>query len=180
MKTRFVVCLSLGLAPFFLGAQIGGYNPKALEKAEETIAAFKEKNSKFDTYFDDAYGYVVFPSVGKGALGIGGAHGAGTAFEQGNPIGKAKITQITIGFQFGGQAYSQVIFFETKDDLRRFKENKFEFAAQASAVAIKEGAAVNVAYNDGVAVFTMTKAGLMYEASIGGQKLKFKPYKAVK
>lgn len=174
MKIQLIVFLILTSTPFFLAAQ---YNPKALEKAEETIAAFKEKNAKFDTYFADAYGYAVFPSVGKGASGIGGAYGTGTAFEQGTPIGKAKITQLTIGFQFGGQAYSQVIFFETQEDLQRFKESKFEFAAQASAVAIEEGAAANLAYRDGVAVFTMTKAGLMYEAALGGQELKFKPYK---
>ena len=93
------------------------------------------------------------------------------------PIGKAKITQLTIGFQFGGQAYSQIIFFETQDDLQRFKESKFEFAAQASAVALEQGAAANLSYLDGVAVFTMTKAGLMYEAALGGQELKFKPYR---
>ncbi len=179
MKTRFIVCLTLMVSPFFMAAQINGYNPNALENAEKTITAFKEKNTKFDTYFDDAYGYAVFPTVAKGAVGIGGAHGTGTVFELGSAIGKAKVTQVTIGFQLGGQAYSQIIFFESKDDLIRFKKNKFEFAAQASAVAIKEGAATNLAYNDGVAVFTMTKGGLMYEASLGGQKLKFKPFKTV-
>ena len=96
---------------------------------------FQAKDTKFETYLTDAYGYVVFPSVGKGATVIGGAFGIGTAFEQGKPIGKAKITQITIGFQFGGQAYRQIIFFESKADLNKFKENKFELAAQASAVA---------------------------------------------
>jgi lipid-binding SYLF domain-containing protein len=176
MKTQFFVCLILGFVPLFLMAQINGYNPKALEKAEATIAAFNEKDSKFETYFNEAFGYVVFPSIAKGASGIGAAHGAGTAFEQGKPIGKAKMTQITFGLQFGGQAYSLIIFFETEADLHRFKENKFEFAAQASAVAIKEGATSNLAYRDGVAVFTMTKAGLMYEASLGGQKLKFKAF----
>ena len=174
MKIQLIVVLTLASTPFFLAAQ---YNPKALEKAEETIDAFKEMDAKFDTYFADAYGYVVFPSVGKGASGIGGAYGTGTAFEQGNPIGKAKITQLTIGFQFGGQAYSQVIFFETQEDLQRFKESKFEFAAQASAVALEHGAAANLPYRDGVAVFTITKAGLMYEAALGGQELKFKPYR---
>lgn len=175
MKNQwFVLIAALALLPLQIVAQ---YNPVALQKAEETMEAFKAKDAKFEIYFDDAYGYAVFPSIGKGAFVVGGAHGSGTAFEQGEPIGKAKITQLTIGFQAGGQAYRQIIFFETAEDLRRFKDNKIEFAAQASAVAVNEGASTNLAYNDGVAVFTMTKGGLMYEASLGGQQLTYKPYK---
>ena len=177
MKVQFIFCLTLVLTPFFLSAQ---YNPEALKRAEETIEVFKEKDSKFDNYFDDAYGYIVFPSVGKGGAVIGGAYGVGTVFELGNPVGKAKLTQLTLGLQFGGQDYSQVIFFETKDDFLRFKENKFELAAQASAVALKTGASANLAYQDGVAIFSKTKAGLMYEATFAGQKLKFKPNKTNK
>ncbi len=169
--------LIIGLFPFVLQAQINGYNPRALEQAEETIAAFRAKNDKFDVYLEEAYGFVVFPSIAKGAVGIGGAHGAGTAYERGEAIGKAKLSQLTVGLQFGGQSYRQIIFFESRKDLQRFKDNRLEFAAQASAVAIEEGAAANLAYNDGVAVFSMTKGGLMYEASLGVQKLKFKPFK---
>lgn len=175
MKNRILVLFALlALTPFLLEAQ---YNPNALRKAKETMEAFQAKNEKFDAFFAGAYGYAVFPSVGKGGFGIGGAHGSGTAFEQGKPIGKAKITQLTIGLQFGGQAYKQIIFFETEADLRRFKQNKIEFAAQASAVAVKESASVDLAYNDGVAVFTMSNGGLMYEASLGGQQLLYKPYR---
>ena len=175
MKNHLIaLVVLLAILPFQMTGQ---YNPVALEKAEETMAAFKAKDSKFEIYFEDAYGYAVFPSVGKGAFVVGGAHGSGTAFEQGEPIGKARITQLTIGFQAGGQAYRQIIFFETQEDLQRFKDNKIEFAAQASAVAVNEGASTNLAYNDGVAVFTMTKGGLMYEASLGGQQLTYKPYK---
>ncbi len=173
MRIQIILCLCLGLIPFFLTAQ---YNPKLLEKSKEAIEAFKDKNSKFEDYFEEAYGYVVFPSVGKGAIGIGGARGAGIAFEQGTAIGKARVTQLTIGLQLGGQSYSQVIFFESEIDMQRFKENKIEFSAQASAVAVTEGAGANLAYRDGVAVFTMAKGGLMYEASIGGQELRFKPF----
>jgi len=176
MKTRLTVSLILAFTPFFLSAQ---HQPEALEKAIETIDVFKEKNPKFETYFDEAYGYVVFPSVAAGASGIGGAHGTGTVFEQGNPIGKAKISKLTVGMQFGGQAYRQIICFETENDLQRFKENKFEFAAQASAIAIKTGVATNLTYRDGVAVFTITKAGLMYEAALGGQKPKIQTLQVV-
>ncbi len=166
--------LIFAISPFLLTAQ---YNPKALEKAEETIEKFKDKKPEIEAFFDDAYGYAVFPNVGKGASVVGGAFGNGTVFEQGKAIGKARLTQITVGFQLGGQAFRQIIFFETKADLERFKENRVELSAQASAVAIKEGASANIPYSDGVAVFTMTKGGLMYEASIGGQQFKFKPYK---
>jgi lipid-binding SYLF domain-containing protein len=174
MTIRLILAMALATSPFIVHAQ---FDPKLQERADEAIEAFIEKNDKFEAFFEEAYGYVVFPSVGKGAIGIGGARGAGIAYEQGVPVGKARVTQLTIGFQFGGQSYREVIFFETEEDMERFKENKLEFAAQASAVAVKEGASADLAYRDGVAVFTMTKGGLMYEAAVGGQELKFKPFK---
>ena len=177
MKNVLLIALAVLLATQLASAQIGGWNPKAEEKAQATISAFKEKNSNLQTFFEEAYAYVVFPSIGKGAVGIGGAHGAGVAYEGHEAVGRAKMTQVTIGFQFGGQSYSEVIFFESQRDFRRFKESKLELAAQASAVAVDLGASADVAYQDGVAVFTMTKGGLMYEASLGGQKFKFKPFK---
>lgn len=114
--------------------------------------------------------------MGKGAIGVGGAAGNGAVWEQGSLVGSAKLKQVSVGFQFGGQAYREVIFFESKEALDRFKEDKFEFAAQASAVAVTAGASANARYNNGVMVFTQTKGGLMYEASIGGQKFDFDPY----
>lgn len=123
--------------------------------------------------FDKASGYVIFPNVGKGGLGIGGAAGNGAVYEHGKVVGMAKLSQLSIGFQAGGQAYREVIFFESKKELERFKDSRFEFAAQASAVAVTSGASANVKYTDGVMVFTMQKGGLMYEASIGGQKFSF-------
>lgn len=123
--------------------------------------------------FDKASGYVIFPNVGKGGLGIGGAAGNGAVYEHGKAVGMAKLSQLSIGFQAGGQAYREVIFFESKKELERFKDSRFEFAAQASAVAVTSGASANVKYTDGVMVFTMQKGGLMYEASIGGQKFSF-------
>ena len=124
--------------------------------------------------FDNAAGYVIFPNVGKGGLGIGAAAGNGVVYEDGAMVGMAKLSQLSIGFQAGGQAYREVIFFESKSELERFKASRFEFSAQASAVAATEGASANVKYTDGVMVFTMQKGGLMYEASIGGQKFDFK------
>jgi lipid-binding SYLF domain-containing protein len=111
--------------------------------------------------------------VGKGGIGIGGAAGNGIVYEKGNIIGKAKLTQVSIGFQFGGQSYREVIFFESQSDLDRFKENKIEFSAQASAVAVTAGVSANVKYKEGVMIFTQQKGGLMYEASVGGQKFNY-------
>ena len=172
-KINLILFLMLTVA--FAQAQIGGWDPDAVAKAEETIKKFKEKDSGMKSFFQEAYGYAVFPGVGKGAVGIGGAHGSGTVFQDGDAIGRVNMTQITVGIQLGGQAYREVIFFEDEETMEAFKEGKLEFAAQASAVAVDIGASADVAYENGVAVFTMTKAGLMYEASIGGQKFKFRP-----
>lgn len=156
-------------------AQIVGWDPEASEKTNRAINEFQAKNQDMHRYFDQAYGYVVFPTIGKGAIGFGAAHGKGMVFEQGELIGDAKMTQISWGLQWGGQAYSEVIFFETREALESFKENDLEIAAQASAVAITAGASADAAYEKGVVVFTITKGGLMYEASIGGQKFKYFP-----
>jgi len=118
----------------------------------------------------------MFPNVGKGAVGVGGAAGNGIVFENGKATGRAKMKQVSVGFQFGGQAYREVIFFENKAALDRFKQNKFEFSAQASAIAATAGASANVKYRNGVLVFTQGKGGLMYEASIGGQKFSYAPF----
>ena len=157
------------LSAFLAKAQ---YNPLAIVEAETTIAKFKAKDAKFTAYFEETYGYIVFSSIKKGAIVLGGAIGKGVAFEKGKPVGKAKTSQATIGFQFGGQAYYQVIFFESKADFDRFKSNRFEFAAQATAVAVTAGASFDVDYRDGILIFTHAKGGLMYEASVGGQKFK--------
>lgn len=171
-----VFVLATLLFPSSVSAQasVGGWNPKRVQEAQETISLFKEKDSGLRAFFSEAYGFAVFPKIGKGAIGIGGARGKGVLFEQGTPIGEATMTQVTIGFQFGGQAYSEVVFFEDKAALDSFKSNKLKLSAQASAVAVTAGASADAAYSSGVAVFTMTKGGLMYEASIGGQQFKFK------
>ncbi|MFX0557037.1 YSC84-related protein [Maribacter sp. CXY002] len=180
-KARGLILKFLGLTVFFLYTgsyaqeQIGGWDPELEAKAMETIALFKEKDPGLERFFKEAYGYAVFPGVGKGAVGVGGAHGSGVVFEAGEPIGKATMTQITVGFQFGGQAYSELIFFEDEKAMKRFKRGKLKFAGQVSAVAVTLGASADVAYQNGVAVVTMGKAGLMYEASVGGQKFKFRP-----
>ncbi len=142
----------------------------------DTIERFKQLDPGISEFFENAAGYVVFPNIGKAGFGVGGAHGNGEVFESGKVIGKASMTQITIGLQVGGQEYSEVIFFDEKLDLERFTQGGLELAAQVSAVAITAGAAEGANYKDGVVVFTRTKAGLMAEASVGGQKFSYQPY----
>lgn len=144
-------------------------------RVDETIANFKKQDPTLASLFESAYGYAVFPTVGKGAVGVGGAYGRGQVFEQGKLIGYCDLTQGSIGFQLGGQSYSEIIFFENKAALDRFKSGEFALAAQASAVAAHSGTGANAKFSDGVLVFTMGEAGLMYEASVGGQKFEFLP-----
>jgi len=145
-------------------------------ESNEAKAAFIKSDAGLSNLFKSAYGYVLFPNIGKGALLVGGAGGKGVVYENGKAIGKAKVVQVTVGAQAGGQAYREVIFFETKEALQRFKEDKLEFSGQMSAVAVKAGASANAKYTDGVLVFTEERGGLMLEASIGGQKFTYKPF----
>jgi lipid-binding SYLF domain-containing protein len=147
----------------------------ASSDADSVIARFKAKDPGMAKVFAEAHGYAVFPTVGKGGIGIGGARGKGEVFERGALIGKSTLTQVSVGFQLGGQAYSEVILFKDKTALDDFKRGNYEFDAQASAIALTARASRDLAYNKGVAIITMAKGGLMYEASVGGQKFSFKP-----
>ena len=162
----------------------------------DTIKVFRDagESAKF---FRGSYGYAVFPTIGKGGFVIGAAHGSGRVYRHGKYVGDTSMTQVTVGAQLGGQAYSQIIFFQHKAAFDEFTSGNFEFSAQASAVAITAGASAQAGtsgasagasgtqksattagkYYKGMAVFTVEKGGLMYEASIGGQKFSFKPKK---
>jgi lipid-binding SYLF domain-containing protein len=148
-------------------------------------------------YFKNAYGYALFPTIGKGGMGVGGAHGSGRVYAGGKYVGDTKMTQLSIGWQLGGQAYSQVIFFEDKRAFEDFTSGNFEFGAQATAVAItasagastttgggtqtsvaggkNDAATSSLGYHKGMAVFTVAKGGLMYEATVAGQKYSYDP-----
>lgn len=159
----------------------------------DTINVFK-KAGESGSFFKKSYGYAVFPTIGKGGIGIGGAYGSGHVYAAGKYVGNTSVTQLTVGLQLGGQAYSMIIFFEDKRAFDEFTSGNFEFSAQASAVAITAGASASAtttgrsasasggkndattagAYYKGMAVFTVAKGGLMYEASIGGQKFTYK------
>ncbi len=177
---HFVVTTCLAFAIIAVchsaSAQTDKKDKQLVTDSKEGIKDFVHTDAQMDKLFSGAYGYVIFPNVGKGAIGVGGASGGGTVFEKGAIVGKAQMTQVTIGFQFGGQAYREVVFFEDKKTLDRFKDNKVEFTAQVSAVAAKSGASANAKYTGGIMIFTQQKGGLMYEASVGGQKFKYTPY----
>jgi len=173
LLTRVTLAALVGL--LLAPGAFAGWNPELLGDAKDAIKAIKEKDPGIKTFFDQAHGYVVFPRVKKGGLGVGGARGKGIVFEQGKPIGSATLTQATVGFQAGGQVYIEIIFFESEHDLDVFKQGGFKLAAQATAVAADAGASADAAYSQGVAIFTMTKGGLMYEASVGGQRFHFSP-----
>jgi lipid-binding SYLF domain-containing protein len=136
-----------------------------VQKADPGIKAF----------FDGAAGYAVFPKVGKGGIGVGGAHGKGLVIVGDKAIGKTSLSQVTVGFQLGGQVYQQFIFFKDETALGNFQRGNFEMGAQASAVAVTLGASADADYDKGVAVFTHISGGLMYEATISGQKFKYEP-----
>lgn len=148
-----------------------------MQDSRDAKAFFLKGDPSMQTLFKNSAGYVIFPNVGKGAVGVGGAAGKGTVYHRGVPVGTAQMVQITVGAQAGGQAYREIIFFENKDALDRFMQNKVEFSGQASAIAVKAGAAANGNYRNGVVVFSQEKGGLMLEASIGGQKFTYKPLK---
>jgi len=148
--------------------------------SKSTLNKFKQnKPGYYKVYNDSAVGKAVFPSIGKGGYFLGGAYGQGVVFEKGKLVGYCKIEQATVGLQLGGQAYAQIIFFQNKAALQAFKRGEIKGAAQASAVAIKADASAQADYENGVAVFSMDSEGLMYEASIGGQKFSYLPKDAV-
>jgi lipid-binding SYLF domain-containing protein len=171
-KEPILMLLFCGLT-ILAAAQSDSKKSEVIADSKEAKAEFMKTDKEMKGLFDKAYGYVIFPNVGKGAVVVGGAAGTGAAYEHGKQIGIAKLTQVSVGFQFGGQAYREVIFFENKEAMDRFKENRIELSAQVSAVAAASGASLNAKYVEGVMVFTMAKGGLMYEASVGGQKFKF-------
>lgn len=162
---------------------MGGWAVKAADDETEklkpevqfALERFKKADSGIGSLIDAAAGHAVFPKAGKGGFIFGGAHGSGLVFEKGHLVGNAKMSQVTVGAQIGGQGFSELILFENAEALAQFKESRFEMTAQVGAVAAAEGVSKNAKYVAGVMVFTMANRGLMAEASVGGQKFKFTP-----
>ncbi len=145
-------------------------------QAQQTLHTFVQKDPSLEKFIENSAGYAVFPGVGEGGFIVGGARGKGVVFQNGKPVGEAVMTKATIGAQAGGQSFAEVIFFQTPEALRQFKGSNFEMSAGVSGVVAAEGAAKSANYQQGVAVFTMPKSGVMAQAAIGGQKFKFEPY----
>lgn len=161
--------------PVILFAQNTDQN-KIMNDAREAKNAFIQQDPAMSKLFERAEGFVVFPNVGKGAYIVGGAAGNGIVYQNGKAIGMAKLRQLDIGLQFGGQAFRQAIFFQTQAELERFKEGNFELSSTVSAVALEKGIAKSIEFRDGIAVVTMPKAGAMIEVSVGGQKFEFESF----
>ncbi len=177
--------LALGLAHVDR-AQAAASNEQCLE----TLDRFRDLGN-VPEMLAASYGYAIFPTIGKGGMGIGGAGGTGCVFRQGVETGKVTMGQVTIGWQLGGQAYSQLILFKNADTYEDFTRGRFEFGADATAVALTYGASATAStkgasasagdtkgkamWKRGMAVYTLAIGGLMYEASIGGQKFNFRP-----
>ncbi|WP_192021682.1 MULTISPECIES: YSC84-related protein [Shewanella] len=184
--------LALSVALLGLTFSTTAHADKYADKYAKTIADFK-KAPEVQSFFNDAYGYAVYPTVGKGGVGIGAAYGSGRVYRGGSHTGDSTLSQLSIGFQLGGQAYSELIFFKNKAAYDDFTSGTFEFSAQASAVAITVGAnaqvgstgnsaaagnagnrtAAKASYMNGMAIFTAAKGGFMYEAAIAGQAFSF-------
>ena len=174
-RIKSVVTLTLFLLVISISAQ-NKKEQKIMADAEKAKSTLLETSPSLEGFFQNSAGYVIFPNVGKGGFIIGGASGNGVVYENGTVVGMADLKKLNIGLQAGGQAIIEVIFFETDVDLQRFKTEKFQFAAETSAVALKSGIAFEAKYKDGVAVFALPKAGLMADASVGGQKFSYKAF----
>lgn len=173
-KLKAISVLALFFIAFTAFSQSDKDN-KVIKDAEKAKEKLNQMGSGLEPFFQNSAGYVIFPNVGKGGFIVGGASGNGVVYENGIIVGMADLKKLNVGLQAGGQAITEVIFFETPEALNEFKDGDFEFSAEASAVAIKSGVAVNAKYKDGIAVFAMPKAGLMADASVGGQKFGFTP-----
>src|SRR5688572_26923086 len=179
MRTSIYSIAALCVAALAMGC---GTTPKSEEGKEDLMGGAQRAvermtaaNSGLRAQMDKAHGYAVFPKVGKGGVIVGGAYGRGVVYEQGAQIGYADLTQATVGAQLGGQTYSELILFENKAALDRFRQNKLEMAANASAVIVKSGVGTAGKYENGVAIYILPRAGAMAEASVGGQKFTFVP-----
>lgn len=173
VRLSLALLVAVSLAGCSTAPKTPGARDDLRQAVNEARAAFLEADPSMRTLFDNEYAYALFPSVGKGAAGIGGAFGRGEVYRNGRMVGYCSLSQGTIGLQLGGQAYSEVIFFKNAAAFDAFKSGDFALAAQASAVAATAGASADADYESGVLVFTMAKGGLMYEASVGGQKFSY-------
>ena len=176
MKKLFAVLITLSLISANIYAQ--EWKPNVNDKMELSVAQAiikaNESDPTLSMWFETAYAYAVYPKIGKGGFIIGGAGGKGLVIRGTTTVGETSLSQVTIGAQIGGQVYAQYIMFKDQTAFEHFTRGNFEMGAQVSAVAITLGASKDAGYDGGVAVFTLADGGLMLEASVGGQKFKYK------
>jgi len=180
MRTIVLMCALVAVGGLFLSGCSTAPKSEAKRESLDTqaqaaIQVAKTTDPGMQKFFDTAAGYAVFPDVGKAAWIVGGAYGKGILYENGRQAGFCDMTQASVGFAWGGQAYTEIIFFETPEALNKFKAGQLTLAAQASAVAVTAGASANANYANGVLVFTKGLKGVMVEASVGGQKFNYQP-----
>lgn len=146
-------------------------------QAKQTIADFQSADANLSAFMANSAGYAVFPSVGKGGLVVGGAHGTGVLFENGVVTGRTTLTQGSIGAQAGGKTFSQILVFQSPTGVSDFKNGKFQLGADVNAIAISASVSktLPLTYTRGVAVFTMAQRGLMFQAAVSGQRFSFEP-----
>jgi lipid-binding SYLF domain-containing protein len=174
LKKIQLLILFLGLSiSYNLNAQVGGWQPELTANSQKVLDKMIATSSGIESYHKSAYGYVVFPKVTKAGFVLGGAGGKGIVYKDHEVVGSSSLKQASVGLQAGGQQYSEIIFFENEGAYNHFINGKLKFDAQVSAVAIKPGVSLDVAYVDGVAVFTQSIGGLMFEASVGGQRFSY-------
>jgi lipid-binding SYLF domain-containing protein len=151
------------------------YDRPPQDEVAEAKNLFLSRAPHLQRWFDESYGYAIFPELGKGAAVVGGGGGQGYVYEKGRLVGYSTLTLISAGAQLGGEGYSEVIFFEDQATLDEFKRGNLEFGATVNAVAADSSRSRHAAFDDGVAVFTVTRGGLMVEASVSGQKFTYRP-----
>ncbi len=177
MKTRNLFTAIIFLFGITLFAQ-NADDRKVIKDAQEAKAAFLKANPKLQTYFDDAKAYAIFPNVGKGALIVGAASGNGAVYERGTLVGMANLKQLDVGAQIGGKAFSEIVFLKTDKAVQEFMDGKLKLSANISAIAANQSPpSFNLKYDNGIAVFTLPKEGLMAEVSVGGQHFEYTPIK---
>lgn len=174
-KTLYLAFLGLLFLSFSGCGPSKNSSDKLISDSMDAKATIINKHPKIAELFSTSQGYAIFPNVGKGAYIIGGASGNGTVYENGRMVGYADLKQVDIGFQLGGKALIEVLFFQTQTALEEFKRGSFQLSGNISAVILEEGASKEVEFNNGIAVVTMPKAGAMAGISVGGQRFEFFP-----
>lgn len=176
-KTHRSIAVTLAAAVALAVGSVWAAEPVEMTKdAKQTIDVFKKADPGLTKLFTESVGYAVLPKVSKGAVGVGAAVGKGVLFEKGISTGKVDMTQITVGASLGGQTYSELIFFQNESALNDFKKGNVTLSAQAGAIAASEGASATARWEKGIQVYTIAKGGLMFEASVGGQRFTYTPF----